>query len=467
LMTLLMSFATSILDKSTAVLSIQILGVAFMLAIAYATMKISDSILQNSDHSQQALVRILAFFWCLFYYPLAYWSLMGMETGLLTLLLLLGVLSSFHYVKTQNITLLFLTSVFLGLAFLTRNDSIFAAILVWAYLAWETYSPRSKANLRGLTRLFGAMSMFFIFVVGQLVFQKSYYGTFMPNTYTLKLTGMPLLVRVINGIEFVTPFLVASAAILILASLEVISNFQRQKLLLLSIVFSVIGYQIYVGGDAWNYWRMIIPAMPFLIVLFIVTINALVTAASATQAFRVYFFRNPMFSQKNLIQILAIFLTVMGLLSANTPFLREIAFINQPYTSFDNQVNVNIAIVLNELTTPEAIIGVFWAGTVPYFSDRKAIDFFGKTDRYIAQLPPDLSGKVSWLGMSSRPGHNKYDLDYSIKTLKPTYVQGFQWGRQDLSQYSKVKYVQVEYDGITLFFHKDSPHVLWSKLNIP
>jgi hypothetical protein len=467
LMTLLMSFATLIFDKSNAVLFIQILGVGFMLAIAYVTMQISDSILQINDHSHQALVRVLVFFWSLFYYPLAYWSLMGMETGLLTLLLLLGVLFSFHYVRSQNTTLLFLNSACFSLAFLTRNDSIFVALLVWAYIAWETCIPLSKANLRGLTRLFGAISIFLFFVVGQLAFQYSYYGKFLPNTYTLKLTGMPLLIRAINGIEFVIPFLVSSASILILASLEVISNFQKRKLLLISIVFTIIGYQIYVGGDAWNYWRMITPAMPFLTVLFIVTINALVIAVSATQAFRVYFLRSPIFPQKYLVQILAVFLTAIGLLSVNVPFLREITFINKPYTWFSNQVNVNIAIVLNELTTPEATIGVFWAGTVPYFSDRKATDFFGKADSYIAQLPPDLSGKVSWLGMSSRPGHNKYDLDYSIKTLKPTYVQGFKWGRQDLSQLIQTKYVQVEYDGITLFFHRDSPFVLWNKLNIP
>src|SRR5919109_2255638 len=40
LMTLLMSFATLIFDKSNAVLFIQILGVGFMLAIAYVTMQI-------------------------------------------------------------------------------------------------------------------------------------------------------------------------------------------------------------------------------------------------------------------------------------------------------------------------------------------------------------------------------------------------------------------------------------------
>jgi hypothetical protein len=78
-----------------------------------------------------------------------------------------------------------------------------------------------------------------------------------------------------------------------------------------------------------------------------------------------------------------------------------------------------------------------------------------------------MSGKVDEYGMSRAPGHNKYDLRYSIKTLKPTYVQGFQWGKQDLSQWAESKYVQVEYEGIYLYLLKDSPAVLWDELYAP
>jgi len=295
LMTLLMSLATLVFDKSTAVLFIQISGAGFMLAIAFVTMKISDHIFQNKDCQRQSFLRVLSFFCALSYYPLAYWSLMGMETGLLTLLLLLGILSAFNYTKSKNISHLFLVSGFFGLAYLTRNESVIFAILIWAYIAWETFIPTPKANLKDFRQLFSAIILYLMFVVGQLVFQYLYYGEMLPNTYTLKLTGMPLLARIINGVGFVTPFLTISAFILVLSSMELVFDFQKRKLLLISVVFSAIGYQVYVGGEPWNYWRIMSPSMPLLTVLFISAANAIVLAISNTQAFRVYFLRNPIF----------------------------------------------------------------------------------------------------------------------------------------------------------------------------
>src|SRR6185369_8979195 len=98
-------------------------------------------------------------------------------------------------------------------------------------------------------------------------------GEILPNTYTLKLTGMSLWAMIENGVGFVTPFLTVSAFVLVLSSMELVFNFQKQKFLLISIVFSVIGYQVYIGGDAWNYWRIISPSIPLLNILFIIAIN--------------------------------------------------------------------------------------------------------------------------------------------------------------------------------------------------
>ncbi len=54
----------------------------------------------------------------------------------------------------------------------------------------------------------------------------------------------------------------------------------------------------------------------------------------------------------------------------------------------------------------------------------------GKSDPYIAHLPPDLSGSIAWSGMSSVSGHNKYDLRYSVLHLRPMLTQTLAWGRQ-------------------------------------
>ncbi|HEY60088.1 MAG TPA: hypothetical protein G4N92_05330 [Anaerolineae bacterium] len=465
LMTLLMSFATLVFDKSTAALFIQILGVGFMLGIAYTSMRIADHIVQDENYQHKALIRVLSFFFALSYYPLAFWSLMGMETGLLTLLLLLGILSAFNCTRDNNSALLLLVAVCLGLAYLTRNDSIIFAILIWLYITSETSVP--KTNRKSLWQLFAAISLFFLFVIGQLVFRYLYYGELLPNTYTLRLTGMPLLARIRDGVGFITPFLIGTTFILVLSCMNLVFDFRKQKLLLLSIVFSAIGYQIYIGGDPWIYWRIMSPSMPLTAILFTCQVRAIVDAITSIRAFSVYFLRNPIFPKKYVAEVLVILLTLIGLIFANKLFLPQISLLVKPYTANDNENNVNTAIAVSDLTTSGATVGVYWAGSIPYFTGRRAIDFLGKSDRYIAHLPPDFNENVSWPRMQSVPGHNKYDLNYSIKTLQPTFVQGFRWGVQDLSEWGNTHYIKVEYYGISLCFLKDSPSVFWSKIYVP
>ena len=79
-----------------------------------------------------------------------------------------------------------------------------------------------------------------------------------------------------------------------------------------------------------------------------------------------------------------------------------------------NQVNTNAAIAIDQMTGPHATVGVIRPARCPYYVDRTAIDFLGKSDSHIAHLNADISGAVSWSGMRSVPGHNKYDLSIPL-----------------------------------------------------
>jgi arabinofuranosyltransferase len=463
LMTLLMSLATLVFDKSTAALSIQISGVVFMLGIAYATMRIAGHFIQHESPRHQTLIRVFAFLCPLLYYPLAYWSLMGMETGLLTLLCLLGVLAALDYTQDSNPKFLLSVAICFGLAFLTRNDSAIFAMLAWLYIADDTW--RKNPDRKNIARLLPAIGVYALFIIGQALFQYAYYGELLPNTYFLKLTGMSLAERIDNGIGFVMPFLVGAAFILAAASLYTFAGFSRKKLLLLSVLFAALGYQVYVGGDPWQYWRILSPAMPLLFILFICAIASAVHALANTAAVRGYLTRNPELPGRHAGEVLVILLILLGLLLANAKFLYQMALLSKPFQVHGNRVNVNAAIAINQLTMNDATVGVLWAGTIPYFTGRRAFDFLGKCDSYIARLPPDVSGKIGWNGMNSVPGHNKYDLNYSIKTLQPTYVQQLDWGSQDLTEWAKGKYVKIAFVGGSLFLLKGSPAVSWEKLN--
>lgn len=474
LMTLLMAFATGVFSKSTAALFIQIAGVGFMLGIAYLSMRIADEILRDETQGHRSPARVLVFLCSLIYYPLAYWTLMGMETGLLTALQLASVLAAFRYVRTANPKLLFAAAAFLGLAFLTRNDSILFAALVWLYILWQSQTLPVKRT--GLQDALAAIGLFLLFVVAQVGFRYLYYGELVPNTYTLKLTGMPLVIRIQNGFDFVIPFMKETAIMLVLAGAGVIFAYQNRKLLLLCLALSAICYQVYVGGDPWTYWRFLSPAMPLVTILFVLALKAGADALQTEGASSSRSVGSPgflwwhapgVFSSQLTAAILLVLATLVGMISADARFLPEIQLRVAPYLSDLNQLDVNVAIAVAAVTTGDATVGVVSAGAIPYYSGRKGVDFLGMSDKYIADLPPDLSGSVGWSGTTSAPGHNKYDLTYSVMRRLPTYVAVFAWGRQDISAWGASRYVRAKYKGIWINLLKDSPQVLWDKLKIP
>ena len=269
LMTLIMSVATSVLSKSMAVLSIQVLGVVFMVAIAFLCMRISDYLFPELDQKWRSLVRVLGFISGLAYYPLVYWSIMGMETGLLTVLLLSGLLLTFEYARCGNRRALFVAAFLFGLAFLTRNDAIVFVIVVGAYLAWERRDCTSHVRFEVLLQ---AAGLIVLIVLAEGIFQYFYYGEWLPNTYVLKLTGMALLPRLENGMGFTLPFVRQMALPLVLAGIGVFLQYRPEKLVLLLLLLAAIFYQIYIGGDAWNFWRIMAPAVPGVLLLNIVAL---------------------------------------------------------------------------------------------------------------------------------------------------------------------------------------------------
>ena len=455
LMVLLMSLATLLFDdKRFAVLAIQISGILFMLGNAYLVTRIANQISLGESQRHRALLRVLAFVGTLSYYPLAYWSLMGMETGLLTFLLSLAILSALKHTSESSKSQLFLLPLSLGLAYLTRPGSLVPALIIWSYVVVRS-SKKTSWRL-----LLGMIGLYLLFPLAQTFFRWQYYGELVPNTYTLKVVGIPLWHRIQNGWGFIRPFLLTNYGIILVGVGGIIFNFRPQKFLLAIITLAAIGYQIWAGGDPWPYWRMMSPVMPLVLLLFAHETLLVVEALSDTTFFRQYFLRNLIFAQRYVPAFLVLSIMIYGLVKTNKEFLYQATLQAKPYKVAGHKENVNNAIAINHLTTRDATIGVFWAGIIPYYTERRAVDFLGKADKYVAQLKPDLA-KPAWDGMRGVPGHNKYDLNYSIKTMTPTYVQTFKrrkfvWGRQKIYRWAESNYVEVEYKGVHIFLHRDS-----------
>jgi len=229
----------------------------------------------------------------------------------------------------------------------------------------------------------------------------------------------------------------------------------------------LVCYQVWAGGDISINWRLLSPAMPLMLMLGAHEILMALQYVSGTAVARRYFLRGPTFLRRHVPGVLACLLVLGVLLSVNLRFLPEIAM-QRDFTDIRiNEERVNIAIAIERFTTSDATVGVFDAGAISYYTGRPAIDFLGKADRRIARMAPDPSGfpKMEFFGRKiDNPGHNKYDLGYSIIKLRPTYVRGFVWGGQNALGWARSEYVMVVYKGTLLNFLKDSDDVRWDDI---
>jgi arabinofuranosyltransferase len=178
LMTFLMALATLLFNKVEAVLAIQILGIIFVLVNAYLIVSIAKHLVSGPE-GYRLLFLALAFICALSYYPLLYSSLMGMDTGLLTVLMSLSILSALMYAKDRRPAQAVLLSISLGLAFLTRMDTVVFAVPIFVYAFYARL--RTDRSTRSLSFLFAMGGLYALFVIGQELLRWSYYGKWLPR----------------------------------------------------------------------------------------------------------------------------------------------------------------------------------------------------------------------------------------------------------------------------------------------
>jgi hypothetical protein len=115
----------------------------------------------------------------------------------------------------------------------------------------------------------------------------------------------------------------------------------------------------------------------------------------------------------------------------------------------DNRENLRYALYVRDHTAAETVIGVHWAGVPPYFSERRAIDVLGKTDRHIARLATPRFV----------PGHSKWDWDYVVNERRPDIMLMATRGLTDRDDFVRL-YYWVQRGDDYLFLRKESVGML-------
>jgi hypothetical protein len=303
------------------------------------------------------------------------WTTIGLETPLLTavfLWLLLRVLAEAEGGRPQASTF-----VMAGVLGLIRVDGpLWAAVLCFVALGLQ--ADRRRVLAYSLL----VLALPAVHVVGRL----AYYGYPLPNTYYLKLAGWderlgPGLGYLLN---FLNPYVILAAA----AGLGAVRAGDRRVWLLLAAGGLPAAYAVFTGGDDFGGSRFFAPWLPVLLVLAFLTPHWLGWRERPLRAG-----------------------ALAGFMALSTGLLAGYDFFQGPG---DELFLTKAGVFLEEWSEPDTPVGVFWAGTLPYFAHRPAVDMLGKNDAYVARLPANEG--------SLKPGHNKFDYDYSLVEQRPALL---------------------------------------------
>jgi hypothetical protein len=486
------------LPESTVALGVMVTGAALVLATTAIVWKLGEA-LDPDDSTVPAVAAALV----AFSYPLVFWSLRGMEVGLLACALATALLAAVRLRAGWSGRWMTALLVATAAAVLTRQDAIVAHALIGAYCVAVLPVGR-RVLAAGL--LSAALTLP---TAGHLAFSAWYYGDPLPNTYYLKLTGSPLSARLARGSASLTATLGRH-----LAPLVMLACFARPwrnairaldpAVVLMAVAVSQAGYSAYVGGDAWEwmgysnrYLTPVIPAVASLaalgfvrltgaartarwmtvglcltVALHFLTVLALAglgrgldqvlqsayvsnpagysmvciagAAAACGGALALARFTDGVRVQRSRVARVMLVVAVAALVNG-IPLGMWIG--TAGFHVEDDADAARLGLLIRRATTSGATVAVTWAGSIPYFADRTCIDILGKTDPVIARLPP----VVRFV-----PGHDRWDLNHSIGTLRPDIVTGLPLRPSDSEYLRRAGYSQLP---STIFVRLDSDRV--------
>lgn len=417
-------------------------------------------------------IALLAAFMTAFYEPLNNWGLLGMEVSVLVLLVSVATWLALKAAKEEKFS--WMPYLILGIGTFVRIDMAVPFLAIWLMsLAFDS-KYRKQHLLYGIGILVAALG-------SQTLFRVLYYGAALPNTYYLKVAGLPLGVRLGNGLTAFIALVWNSSWLLALLPFTVLL-FRRDRatMTLIFIFGSQLAYSIYVGGDAWEHKgganRYISLAIPIFFTLLVyaghkiwhtltseVKFPRWLTAKLLANSVLAVFVLLSLF-QFNAIRDSDRLLTccpVKALVTTRAGFNTQIEF------TAGNEEYVEKTLALMKFTTEDATIAVVTAGVIPYLSDLPAIDLLGKNDAYIAQLDSHLPNAPLMRLTSYRPGHSKWDYDYSIGELKPDVIVQIWDDADQASGYLEKYYTSIVVDGFNFSVRTDSAHILWDEISSP
>ena len=433
--------------------TMQITGAILLLVNLVLVRKIALLVAFGSETVSLVAVALTAF-----YFPLNNYALRGSEVAVLAPISSAAALMTLLYLQRGRGRLPLY--ILLGVATLVRFDM---AALAGAVMLWIAFMERASLHVRVRHLFFGGLVLV-LFLGAQIAFQIYYYGQPLPNTYYLKLTGYPLVPRVTRGLLDAAALFGGSVGLLVAIFYGgALKHFRSSTIFLVYLFATQLLYSVYVGGDASQSIlgsnRYVSIVMPLVMVIAAYSLELWLRRRAIDSASH----QRSAPQHRNRTALVTILVLICFVNAARFSYF---LLLRLPPETVDNRTLVQQALLVRQVTLPDAKLAVVWAGVVVHFADRPAIDLLGKNDFTIAHGPSHVDpGWSRWFTFF--PGHTKWDYSYSIGQLKPDVVLHL-WqlpaGQPDLARdYKPMRFPGYGYD-YDVFVRKGTPNVLWDRI---
>jgi len=239
----------------------EVLGTGLILGLLYLMTRVNDHLMEGP---RRDLARLWAPLWVATSSSVGLWTTSGMEQPLAMLLPIVGVyLLWTAWDGTEAVGTAAASGAVIGLGCLTRPEIHLVGIIAGLPLAWRIVRERSFDRITGywVAGLLGV-------TVPAHAFRLWYFGSLLPNTFYVKTGGSTVvLLEGLQQLQELFRFNSVGYAALLVPLAFVDRRHLREKLVMVGVAVGFMAYIVWVGDDEMTWYRLYLPALPFLALL--------------------------------------------------------------------------------------------------------------------------------------------------------------------------------------------------------
>jgi len=305
----------------------------------------------------------------LFIPPLAISAVMGIETTLFVLFLLMFLLLFLRFLdRPGGAAFQFLLAASLWMATVTRPEGLGIALLSLA-LSIAGIGPSDKVAIRQI----GWGAIYGLMLAPVLIWLSVYYGSPVPNTFFAKTASGWMPEKYLAGLVYVFMWLRDYQTLLLLPPLLwalKVRGSERAVVLAVFLAF-YMAYVIYAGGDWMPGYRFLLPAIPLYFIL---------ASLGLDRVWQIL--RSHLLPAGHLWGIV-LFLCFVTL--SLPTMVKEDQYVLSRARGYQ-QAHFAVGMWLRENSSPDASVALMDIGLIGYVSDRYVLDITGLTSREVARI---------------------------------------------------------------------------------